>query len=584
MSLIQDRYVNNFVSELISNGLKHVVISPGSRNTPLTLAFTNPNFSIKTWLHLDERSAAYFALGMAREINSPVALVCTSGTAVANYLPAIVEANLSRIPLIVITADRPPVLRERGASQTINQINIFGDHVKWFFDMPIVENDGMDKFAKTTATKAYVVSNNSPSGPVHINFPLSEPLIDDETDTYTSNASEVDSFAHASDFFGGQSLGDLAKKISHKKGIIIAGPGVKEHEDGEIVRLAKSFGWPVLADPLSNIRTGPNIYDGIIAHSDLALRHIGFSDLACPEVILRFGAVPVSKVLNQWLAQLPKALHVLFDEISSDTLDWRDPDSNSTLFFRGELSWICDQLIQSIPSDHTITSDWLNLWKNADQIISASITTWEAENTETFEATPIIKLAKLLHENSVLIAGNSMPIRDIDSFFPKLEKKIYIRGNRGAAGIDGVISSAAGAAAVSSSPTTLLIGDLSFFHDQNGLWPIYAYDLDLTVILINNNGGGIFEFLPQKKLVGSRFEPFFGTPHNLDFSYTTQLFNGRHHLISMEDFSQIFTKCQDNSGLDVIEIQTDRNRNVDLHQIVMEYVNLQLSNYFTDLG
>ena len=584
MSLVQDRYVNNFVNGLIASGLKHVVISPGSRNTPLTLAFTNPSLSIKTWLHLDERSAAYFALGMAREIDSPVALICTSGTAVANYLPAIVEANLSRIPLIIITADRPPELRNRGASQTINQVKIFGDHVKWFFDMPMVANDEMDKFAKTTAIKAYVVSNNSPSGPVHINFPLNEPLIDHETDTYTSSASEVDDFVYMSDFFGGQSLGDLANKISQKKGIIVAGPGINDLENANLVKLANCLRWPILADPLSNIRTGPKITDVVIAHSDLALRHSEFSSLVCPEVILRFGAVPVSKVLNQWLLQLPNALHVLFDEIGSDASDWRDPDSNSTLFFRGEFSWICDQLIQSISSDHVNTSDWLNLWQNADQIISSSIITWETENTEAFEATPVIKLADLLDENSVLIVGNSMPIRDVDSFFPKLEKKIYIRGNRGAAGIDGVISSAAGVAAISSSPATLLIGDLSFFHDQNGLWPIYAYDLDLTIILINNNGGGIFEFLPQKKLAGSRFEPFFGTPHNLNFSHITKMFNGRHHLISMEDFSQIFDECQNSPGLDVIEIKTDRNLNVVLHQSLVEYINLQLSNRLTHLG
>ena len=583
MSLLQDRYVNNFVKQLIASGIKHAVISPGSRNTPLTLAFTNPALSIKTWLHLDERSAAYFALGIAREKKSPVVLICTSGTAVANYLPAIVESNLSRIPLIVITADRPPTLRERGASQTINQINIFGDHVKWFFDMPIVEKKSIVKFAKMTATKAYVVSNNSPPGPVHINFPLSEPLLNDQTDEYTSKAPKIDVVHQDHDFFGGQSLGNLSQKISQKKGVIIVGPETNESNVEDLVQLANILRWPLIADPLSNLRTG-NISEATIAHADLSLRNSNFSRLASPEVILRFGAAPVSKVINQWLNAMPESLHVVFDEIGSETNDWRDPDNKATFFLRGKFSWICEELIHSISSENMISPEWLNLWKNVDQIVASSIIAWDSENTEIFEGSPVIQLGTLLSENSVLISGNSMPIRDVDSFFAKSKKNIYIRGNRGAAGIDGVVSSAAGAAAVSLFPVVLLIGDLSFFHDQNGLWPVYAYDLNLTIILINNNGGGIFEFLPQKNLAGSRFELFFGTPHNLDFSSITQLFHGQHHLISMDDFAETFTECQNSTGLDVIEIQTDRNRNVTLHLEIVDYINQHLTNYLSELG
>ncbi|MGE3855496.1 MAG: 2-succinyl-5-enolpyruvyl-6-hydroxy-3-cyclohexene-1-carboxylic-acid synthase [Dehalococcoidia bacterium] len=571
-----DRTVHALLQSLYRNGVRHFVIAPGSRNTPITIAATAPGSPFKVWLHLDERSAGYFALGIARQTGEPVALACTSGTAAANFLPAAVEARLSRVPLIFLTADRPPEARDLGTAQTVDQVGIFSTHVKWAVDLPVADSDALaslERYAAAVGARAAAVTCEAPAGPVHLNIPFREPLVDADSEglPFDLETPEVRRALAAPAAPTPNDIARVAEAVRGRRGIIVCGPESMGLPAAAITALAKVLGWPIVADPLSGMRTGHHALEAVIDRADVLARERAFTDPATPEVLIRFGAQPTSKPVFTWLAALPSTTQILVDPAVAAGGGWRDPDLHSSLAVAADPGAFCSTLLEALDARSSARPEWLALWHDANVAARDALDDAIAQLDEPFEGQAVIDLAGALTEGATLVAGNSMPVRDIDSFFPNLDRAVRIVGTRGASGIDGVVSGAAGAAAVAGGPVALMIGDLSFLHDVNGLWPIGRHGLSLTVVLVNNDGGGIFSFLPQRTSMPARFEEWWGTPHGLDLSHAVALHGGRYARLESGPTSGASAAIGDalqRPGLDVLELRTDRDRNVALHQQV----------------
>ncbi len=571
MALPADRTVRALLQSLWHGGVRHVVVSPGSRNTPLTAALTAPGSPFRLWLQFDERSAGYFALGIARQLGEPVAIACTSGTAAANYLPAAVEARLSRVPLVILTADRPPEARDVGASQTVDQVGLFGSHVKWALDMPVADAGAIEELvrsARTAGARAASVAREAPAGPVHLNVPFREPLLDADPPLPVLEETPVARTPARAPQPDADAVARLAGDLGGRRGLIVCGPESAGLPAREIVALAAALGWPVVADPLSGLRTGGHDLSVVVDSVDAIVREPMFAAAAAPEAVIRFGAAPTCKPFNTWLAALPGVRRILVDPAGGGTSGWRDPDLQSEEALAADPAALCLTLAEAVTTPPP--AGWLPLWQAANAAARAALREAVETLDEPFEGRPVVDLASALPDGATLVAGNSMPVRDIDSFFANTPRAVRIVGTRGASGIDGVVSSAAGAAAASGGPVALLVGDLSFLHDVNGLWPVARYDLNLTVVLVNNNGGGIFHFLPQRAAVPDRFEDWWGTPHGLDLRHAVALHRGRHALLEAGDQREAIAAALARPGLDVLELRTERDRNVALHRTVWE--------------
>ncbi len=569
MPIPADRYVHALLQSLRHSGVRHIVIAPGSRNTPITVAVTAPTSPFRTWLHLDERSAAYFALGLARQIGEPVAVLCTSGTAAANFLPAAVEARLSRVPLIFLTADRPPEARDIGAAQTVDQVGLFGSHVKWAVDMPPADESAareLERYARVTAARAAAIALEAPRGPVHLNVPFREPLV--EAGAAPPVILDGPLVAHPSSAApSAEVVAHLTEVCAGRRGLIVCGPESAGLPAAAIVALADALDWPVVADPLSGLRAGPHDRSNVIDCADIIVR-VPEALRALPEVVLRFGAAPTSKPFNQWLSGQMGVHRILVEEGGIATAGWRDPDLRGDEVVSASPEALCTALIAALGSGAAAPSGWSALWRAANAAAREAMREAIAGFDDTFEGQAVLDLRAALPSGSTLVAGNSMPVRDIDSFFFNTEDDIRIVGTRGASGIDGVISTAVGAAAVAGGPVALLIGDLSFLHDVNGLWPTHRYGLDLTIVLVNNQGGGIFSFLPQRHALPDRFDTWWGAPHGVDLSHAVALHHGRYAVLDAGDQRDAIAAALARPGLDVLELRTERDRNVAQHGIV----------------
>ena len=565
-------YAASFVDELAQNEVKHVVVSPGSRSTPLALLLVeHPDIDIH--INVDERSAAFFALGLAKALKEPVGLLCTSGTAAANYYPAVIEAFYSRVPLIVLTADRPHELRDVGAPQAIDQIHLYGRHVKWFVEMALPEStDGMMRYARTVGARAVATAAAEPAGPVHLNFPLREPLIPDleQAKEYRQNkrtpAVLIDSGERS---LSASQVAAVATALSKaKQGIIVCGelphPEMKE----TIVALAKKLAFPVLADPLSQLRSGSHDKAVIIDAYDTFLRDETAKAEFMPEVILRFGAMPVSKPLLLFMKKQKQAITLVVDGGAG----WREPAGLATNMIYSEEKDFCLRIAESITSSPD--DEWLRLWQTVNGATKDALASVRDE-AELSEGKLFALLADMMPLESTLFVGNSMPIRDLDTFFLNNEKGIKTIANRGANGIDGVVSTALGVSTVSKN-TVLAIGDLSFFHDMNGLLAAKLQKQNITILLVNNDGGGIFSFLPQAN-EREHFETLFGTPHGLDFSHTAQLYGGKYNKVqNWDEFEKVFTGSFEIQGLKIIEVPTERESNLQKHRNLWSFVSQEI--------
>jgi len=569
-------YIGAFVDELVRCGVNQVVINPGSRSTPLALLMAE-HPEMKVWTHIDERSAAFFAMGIAKAQKKAVALVCSSGTAVANYMPAVVEAFQSRVPLLVLTADRPHELREVGAPQAIDQIGIFGKFVKLFIEMSAPDRSPeLQKYVRIAAARASAVALCGPSGPVHLNFPFREPLLPELTIPAIWEGGRKQGACYTQVLTGNRILekGQVAtlagqlKKI--ERGLIICGP----HDDplfaDAAVSLAKRLQYPLLADPLSQVRSGSHDKEWVIDTYDSFLRDSTVQDQLDPEVVIRFGAMPVSKAVLLYLKKNPACRQIIVDEDPG----WRDPTLMAADMIYASAVPFCQDLsnLLASASDHcpSVLSGWAQKWLKANEVAKKELY-MQGKNDALSEGQVFLELCENLPRDATLFAGNSMPIRDLDTFFFCNDRNIRIMANRGANGIDGVVSTALGVSAA-QTPLVLVIGDLSFYHDLNGLLAAKLHRLNATIILINNDGGGIFSFLPQAKLP-RHFETLFGTPLGLDFKPVVEMYQGKFtRVVSWNDFGEALQQGLTANGLHVIEICTKREENVRMHREVWDAV------------
>ncbi|MCJ8009499.1 2-succinyl-5-enolpyruvyl-6-hydroxy-3-cyclohexene-1-carboxylic-acid synthase [Lederbergia wuyishanensis] len=563
------KYLAAFITGLVQAGIKDVVISPGSRSTPLALMFSEHR-DVNVYMNVDERSAAFFALGLAKASGDPVGLLCTSGTATANYYPAIIEASLSGVPLIVMTADRPHELRDVGAPQAIDQLHLYGSHVKWFAEMALPES-GVEqlRYAKTTAIRAVKEAMVQSKGPVHLNFPFREPLLP-TLDPYPFEDEASISIEEGILFLPYEKLKKYAEQLQGiERGLIICGqieePGFNE----AVTTLAKKLKFPILADPLSQLRSSSILETTVIDSYDAILRVKNAVATLKPELIIRFGGTTVSKSLSLYMKSLNDIEQIVVDSGSH----WRDPNYVGTTMIHCDEKAFCNELATLI--QEKTSSSWLSKWLKMDEVAKSTIRKHMQLVEELEEGKAVFELVNLLPVDSTVFVGNSMPIRDIDTFFHKNNKNISVMANRGANGIDGVVSTALGAA-VYKRPLFLVIGDLSFFHDLNGLLMAKLHKLNITIILLNNDGGGIFSYLPQFG-EPKHFEVLFGTPTGLNYEHAVQMYHGQYtKIFDWEGLKMAILDSVSYEGLNVIEIPTDRERNLSSHREMWEKVSQEI--------
>jgi 2-succinyl-5-enolpyruvyl-6-hydroxy-3-cyclohexene-1-carboxylate synthase len=588
-------WARTFVSELAASGVDTVCISPGSRSTPLTAAFDRHD-SIETFSHLDERSAAYFALGRARRTGSVTPVVCTSGTAAANYHPAVIEASQARVPLLVLTADRPPELHDSGANQTVDQTKLYGDAVRWFHDIGEPEPTARKlRSLRTTAARSIMTATDTPAGPVHLNFSFRKPLeptpvpgdIPDDLseESITGRDGAFVESTTGNRVLDENSVNRIAQSLSTSRGLIVVGPMTIPGVDPEAVAaFAHASGFPVLADPLSGIRYGgltrttPIIggYDGYLT-SEL------WDQWPDPDVVLRFGASPTSKPLRQYLESTSPTQYLV-----DPAGEWREATFTATDIVVADPTQLLWQLSRALNTPGSST--WRQRWIEADKAHTDVLANTDSSAHQSLAATNSDSSTDDIIENTdgegsnesdrwfcegrilsdvmtaapdpaTIFVSNSMPVRDLDRFGSPTTQNRTVLGNRGASGIDGIISTAlgAGSALATTEHLIAITGDLAYYHDMNGLAALERCDVTATIVLINNDGGGIFHKLP----IESYDPPFttqFVTPHGLDFEPTEDIYDlsfARVRGTDRDGFHTAFTEATTTTGSHVIEVVTD---------------------------
>ncbi len=576
MSAATDTYVllRAFVDELSRCGLRHACTSPGSRSAPLVLSLAR-NRSLQCHSHVDERCAGFFALGLAKRSGLPAAVACTSGTAVAELAPAVIEAREARVPLLVLSADRPAELRENGAGQAIDQLKLFGSAAKWFFEVSLDGGTGPQqlRFIRTLACRAYWTALQDRPGAVHLNFPLREPLIVDEQlpDDHSGRAGGRPhvrrTAASASSSAAEQELSGLVGEA--RRGVLIAGRD--ERRTGlapAAATFAQAAGWPLLADPMSGARRG----GGAIAHYDMLLRDARFAAAHEPDLVLRVGDLPVSKPLREWLAGLGSVEQVALDPEGA----WQDPSSSVSRSLALEPAGVLGRLAVEPAGEGPAGAasgprEWLEDWRRADELAAGALAE-VLDGHALCEPAVAAELGTLLPAEATLFVASSMPVRDIESFWAVREDPPRVLCNRGANGIDGTLSSAFGAAAAGAEPVVLLIGDVALAHDIGGLLAARRLGIALTIVLVNNEGGGIFDFLPVAGIPEHElYDAHVATPTGLDFRHAAELY-GLHHqpVDDLDGLRAALGAALRARHSSIVEVRTPRAGNVGLHRRIWE--------------
>ncbi len=542
--------------ELARCGMAQACTSPGSRSAPLVLSLVREP-RIRCFSHIDERCAGFFALGAAKASGRPVALACTSGTATANLAPAVIEAHHARVPLVLLTADRPPELREVGAGQTIDQVKLYGGAVKWFFEVGVHEaTPERLRWIRTLACRAYWTALAGRAGPVHLNFPLREPLVLDAElpEDFTGRANARPYVSHKAPPPGAAAGGEPPSG----RLVIVAGaePGPPVEAE-RLATYAAEAGIPLLADAVSGARRGP----AAIAHYDMLLRNPDFTAAHRPSFVIRVGELPTSKPLRAWLAGLEDAAQIAIDPDGG----WQDPDAVVGLRIATPLGALLKGGGDTGRPPPVVTdAGWLASWRAADETIANAMATTLGD--ELSEPLVAARLAEWVPPNATVFVASSMPIRDVELMMPSSELNPRILSNRGANGIDGTVSSAFGAAAATEGPVVLLIGDVALAYDIGGLLAARRLDLPLTVVLLNNDGGGIFHFLPVAR-ERDAFEEHVATPHGLDFAHAAALYGCDYQRPqNLTALHAAVTASIERGGTTIVEVRTDRQANVQLHR------------------
>ncbi|WP_353933139.1 2-succinyl-5-enolpyruvyl-6-hydroxy-3-cyclohexene-1-carboxylic-acid synthase [Okeanomitos corallinicola TIOX110] len=539
---------------LLRLGLSCAVLCPGSRSTPLTMAFARRVPDIEAISILDERSAAFFALGRAKAMGKPVVLVCTSGTAVANFYPAVIEAKESRIPLLILTTDRPAELRECHSGQTIDQVKIYGNYPNWQTELatPVVDQE-MLNYLRQTVIHAWERCQFPTAGVVHLNIPFRDPLVPVPDGTDFTLESE--------DFFSGitpQKLPIISYQLpqewqKYQRGIIIAGvahPKKPQEYCTAIARLSQVLQWPVLAEGLSPVRNYAELNPNLISTYDIILRDQKNADELRPEIVIQIGEMPTSKELRNWL-KVSNPLSWVIDNCSHNL----DPLHNKTTHLKIDI----EDLINKTEAIENINQgNYLEKWCYIESKIRQNIDAVFANTDELIESKAAWLISHILPSQTPIFIANSMPVRDVEFFWKPNNLGIKSYFNRGANGIDGTLSTALGIAHTQKS-SVMLTGDLSLLHDTNGFLIKNKFIGHLTIVLINNNGGGIFEMLPVAKF-DPPFEEFFATPQDIDFAQLCTTYGVQHELI--KSWKQLEERLQilPIQGIRVLEIRTNRKR------------------------
>ena len=595
-------WAESFVNEMVAGGVKYVCISPGSRNTPLTWAFAQ-NKEIRKYVNIDERSSAFFALGLANRTGSPVALVCTSGTAAVEFYPAIVEAYQQRIPLVICTADRPPELRGTGTNQTINQDNLYKNHIRFFADVGLPDLSIKKIMAlKKTAVNAIEICCYKNKGPVHINFPFRKPF---EPDNITDEISNKTNSLLAKTIYklpqydtlvkitGERWFLNIVKKLKHiKRGIITVGPeNYGDEFYTNVIKLSRILKYPILPDGCSQLRflsypadrisaqtrkitIGNN---NIICNYEAMFRSTSFSEAYSPEVILHFGRTSTSKGMKDFNEKY-SPLKIMINEEG----DFFDPTRRGKSY-KCSPSHFCKRVIECFPVDKHLREEeyWLKPYLFADQLLEQLKHKILFNSRFLNEIRIINEFLDSVPGNSSIMLSNSLPVRDFDYWASCSSKKLNIFNNRGASGIDGIISTALGIASVKKETAFLITGDLAFYYDLNALLTAEKYSIPLTIILINNNGGGIFNSLPVSRYPDFLRE-YFITPHKLNFEKLTKAYGIDYSKAkSWKNLKDLMQNTVAKKKTAVIEIQTDAVRSLNLRKKYWDESN-RLLNIFIE--
>jgi 2-succinyl-5-enolpyruvyl-6-hydroxy-3-cyclohexene-1-carboxylate synthase len=570
-----------FAEELARGGLRLAVVSPGSRSTPLALAlWRQPEIEVK--VIVDERSAGFFALGAAQASGEPVALLCTSGTALVNYHPAVVEADESGIPLVVLSADRPPELRGIGAGQTIDQIKSFGSSVRWFCEVGTHDADdgGLLHYRSVACRALAAARGETRPGPVHLNLPWREPLAPvpiegavTATDPLALKGRDgrpLTAVTHIdlepSAFLLDEVAGHIGNAIS---GVIVAGRQLDPELREPLAHLARVAGFPILADPTSQVRCGPHDRSHVVAGYDLLLRDERFARSVVPDLILRFGAMPTSKPLRAWI-EGSDADQIVIDPYGG----WNEPTNRAAAILRADPTELASGWAGRIEGLEGRERPLPDRWMEAERAAQGALDK-ELAGAEISEPALHRALGAAHRDGDLVYTSSSMPIRDQEAFLAAGDADVVFLSNRGANGIDGLVSSGIGAAQASGRPTTIITGDLGLLHDIGGLAALREVETPVRIVVIDNDGGGIFHFLPQEStLGGEEFEALLGTPRGVDVAKAAALFDLRHQrLQSPADLPDALS-----AGTGLIEVKTNRQGNVATHRRLTRSVHDALSD------
>jgi 2-succinyl-5-enolpyruvyl-6-hydroxy-3-cyclohexene-1-carboxylate synthase len=546
MSNTQATMCATFVDEWARAGITDAVIAPGSRSTPLALALTGES-RLRVHVFHDERAASFAALGIGLASGRPAVLLCTSGTAATHFHAAVVEAHQAGVPMLVCTADRPPELHDVGAPQTIDQQHLFGRAVRWFVD-PGVAHDGSRDSWRALAARAVVEATGAWPGPVHLNLAFRDPLVGAAGDLPPGRAG-------GAPWVTGGAPQRTTLVIDGERILLVAGAGAEP--------VLAGLGLPVIADPRSGL-AGPNV----IRHADAVLRHSSSATALLPGVVWRVGPPPASKVVNEWLAASGAVEHVIAG-------GWSDPAGTAATHAP----------FGTVPVLPLADPAWLGRWQAADGAAARAIATLLARQTVLTEPFVARTTVEALPEGGHLVVASSMPVRDVE-WFAERRDDVTIHSNRGANGIDGTIATGVGVALATGRPTTVLLGDIAFLHDSTALIGIQQRGVNLTIVVIDNDGGGIFSFLPQAAaLPKERFEQVFGTPHGVRAEELAAV----HGIASLtvdapEALGPALRATSDSEGVWLVVARTDRTANVRLHDDLNAAVAVALAKLRADQG
>ena len=580
------------IDELARAGVREVVISPGSRSTPLVLAAaTDPR--LRLLVQVDERSAGFLALGVGKGTGRPGAVITTSGTAVANLLPAVVEAAQSEIPLLLLTADRPPHLRGADANQAIDQVHLFGRYVRMFEELtPGVISERTLRHLRGVGSRAVAAAVGDPAGPVHLNLPFAKPLeptpvpgdvplgLEEGRGLGAVGRSPERPFVRirprrrAPDPEGLRGLRD--RLAAARRPLVVAGPVPRPEEVGHLIRrLGEERGVPVLADALSGARFGEKDGGHVLGGYDLFLRAPRFRSLARPDLILRLGATPTSAVLAGYLEE-----HAGTDQVVVDGGErWKDHLAVAGEYLAGDPALVLEALVGD---EGSAPASWTRLWQGAEAAVRATLVQ-ELEEGAFFEGAAVSRVARWCPPGATLFLSNSMPVRDVDAFVPDLPGVVPALGNRGASGIDGIVSTAAGASLGTGSHVVAVVGDLALIHDMNGLMALREDGIRLTLVVIQNDGGGIFHRLPIREHE-PEFTRYFATPHGLEVSRIAELHGLPHtRARSLEELDRALDEAAGWDPGGIVEVPTDRDGSMERSREVAERVERAVEDHLDEL-